>query len=78
MSDETPRSFENALTDLEDHVRRLDTGELSLEDSLQVFESGVKLVHECQELLDGAEQRITELTEDDSSTKQASNADSGE
>jgi exodeoxyribonuclease VII small subunit len=62
MADEAPRTFEQALNELEDHVRRLDSGELPLDDSLQVFESGVKLVRECQELLDGAEQRITELT----------------
>ncbi len=62
MADDAPRTFENALSELEDHVRRLDSGELPLDDSLQVFEAGVKLVRECQELLDGADQRITELT----------------
>jgi exodeoxyribonuclease VII small subunit len=51
------------LTDLEDHVRKLDGGDLALEDSLVTFESGVRLVRECSELLDDAEQRITELTD---------------
>ncbi len=64
MADEAPRTFEQALSELENHVRKLDSGELPLDDSLQVFESGVKLVRECQELLDGAEQRITELSAD--------------
>jgi exodeoxyribonuclease VII small subunit len=63
MADTENRTFEAALQELEDHVRRLDSGELPLEESLQTFESGVKLVRECSELLDGAEQRITELTE---------------
>jgi exodeoxyribonuclease VII small subunit len=72
MPNEAPRTFEDALSELEDHVRRLDSGELLLDDSLQVFESGVKLVRECQDLLDGAEQRITELTSEPSDVSQGS------
>ena len=72
MSDDAPRTFEQALSELEDHVRRLDSGELPLDDSLEVFESGVKLVRECQELLDGAEQRITELTAEGTNSSDAS------
>jgi exodeoxyribonuclease VII small subunit len=63
MSKDEKRSFEKALTDLEEHVRRLDGGELELEASLSTFESGVKLIRECSTLLDNAEQRITELTD---------------
>lgn len=63
MSDEDKRSFEEALAELESHVRRLDSGELPLEDSLATFEAGVKLIRECSELLDDAEQRITELSD---------------
>lgn len=61
---ETPRSFEQALSALEHRVRRLDSGELALEESLQMFEEGVSLVRECQELLDAAERRVIELTAD--------------
>ena len=57
-----PRSFENALTELEVCVRSLDSGELPLEESLRMFESGISLVRECQELLDAAERRVVELT----------------
>jgi len=63
MENEEKRSFEDALGELENHVRKLDGGELALEDSLATFESGVRLVRECSELLDDAEQRVTELTE---------------
>ena len=62
MSDQEKRTFEKALTELEEHVRKLDSGDLELEASLTTFESGVKLIRECSELLDDAEQRITELT----------------
>ena len=63
MENEEKRSFEDALDELENHVRKLDGGDLAPEDSLATFESGVRLVRECSELLDDAEQRVTELTE---------------
>ena len=58
----TKRSFEQALEELENHVRQLDSGDLPLEKALSVFESGIKLQAECAELLDATEQRITELS----------------
>lgn len=63
MDEQKKRTFEDALLELEDQVRKLDGGELSLEDSLATFEAGVGLVRECSELLDEAEQRVTELTD---------------
>ena len=62
MENDEKRSFEVALSELEEHVRKLDGGDLELEESLSTFETGVKLIRECSELLDDAEQRITELT----------------
>ena len=66
---EQNRSFENALTELEGCVRRLDSGELPLEESLRMFEAGIGLVRECQELLDAAERRVVELTRTPGSTE---------
>ena len=63
MAETETRTFEVALTELEDRVRRLDGGDLPLEEALRLFEDGVKLSRECQELLDHAERRILELTE---------------
>ena len=59
---EKSRSFEQALEELESHVRKLDGGELPLEEALRVFEAGIKLQQECTELLDATEQRIVELS----------------
>ena len=56
------RTFEQALSELEHCVRQLDAGELPLEDALQVFDDGVRLQRECQELLDASEQRIVDLS----------------
>ena len=53
-----PVNFEQSLKDLEELVERMEEGELSLEDSLKSFESGMSLSRRCQEALDQAEQRI--------------------
>jgi len=56
------RPFEEALEALEERVRRLESGELSLDDALKLFEEGVELTRECHEKLDAADQKITELS----------------
>ena len=55
------RSFEVALAELEATVRRLDSGDLPLEEALSLYEKGVALQQECQTLLDNTERRIVEL-----------------
>lgn len=62
-SDAPARDFEQVFTELEEHVRRLEQGDLPLEEALALYEAGVRLQRECQELLDSAEQRILELTD---------------
>lgn len=61
QSAETPVPFEKALEQLQLSVKRLESGELSLEDALKCFEEGVKLTRICQEQLKAAEQRIEVL-----------------
>ncbi len=56
-------SFEAALEKLQFTVKRLESGELSLEESLKGFEEGVRLTRYCQEHLSSAEQRIEILTQ---------------
>ncbi len=56
-------TFEEAMTSLEDAVRRLEGGSLTLEESLKEFEEAVKLVKFCNEKLETAEQRVRILTE---------------
>lgn len=62
------RSFEASLTELEGIVNKLETGDLPLESSLELFEAGIKLSRECRERLSKAERRIEILmTEADGS-----------
>jgi exodeoxyribonuclease VII small subunit len=49
---------------LDDLVRRLEEGNLSLEESIKSFEEGVALVKRCTAVLEEAEQRIQKLTRD--------------
>ncbi|MEA5444512.1 exodeoxyribonuclease VII small subunit [Gammaproteobacteria bacterium AB-CW1] len=53
--------FEQSLAELEGIVERLEGGELSLEESLKAFESGVGLTRQCQKALEEAEQKVSKL-----------------
>lgn len=54
-------SFEQSLEGLTSMVEKLESGKLSLEDSVAAFEEGVKLSRQCESLLDDAEQRLNVL-----------------
>lgn len=58
------QSFEVSLAALEKIVRELETGDLPLEESLKLFEDGVRLSRECQERLNQAERRVETLLRD--------------
>ena len=54
-------SFEEALRALEDVVRRLETGEVPLEESIDLYERGEQLRKHCQARLDAAQARIEKI-----------------
>ncbi|HEY0405514.1 MAG TPA: exodeoxyribonuclease VII small subunit [Pyrinomonadaceae bacterium] len=58
------KNFEASLAALETVVRELERGDLPLEESLKLFERGVKLSRECQERLNQAERRVEVLLRD--------------
>ena len=53
--------FEEALTKLEEIVKKMESGDLTLEESLKSFEEGVRLSRFCAKKLDEAERRIEVL-----------------
>ena len=63
MSDDAPR-FEAALKQLEEIVQRLEKGELPLEESLKLYEEGIRLSRLCHQKLEEAEGRIEMLMKD--------------
>ncbi|MAD47619.1 MAG: exodeoxyribonuclease VII small subunit [Oceanospirillaceae bacterium] len=78
MTDSKPAfDFEQALKELEQLVVRMESGELTLEDSLQAFEQGIGLTRQCQQALSSAEQRVQVLLEQNGSSV-AQPFDSGE
>ena len=58
----TPKSFEESLSELEALVESMESGELSLEESLSAFEHGIALTRSCQQALEAAEQKVEILT----------------
>ena len=58
------QTFETALEQLEQIVERLESGELSLEDSLAAFEAGVGLVNRCNQKLNEVQKKIEILVRD--------------
>jgi len=62
MPETTPElGFEQALEKLQLTVKRLESGELSLDDALKGFEEGVRLTRVCQKQLSDAEARVEQL-----------------
>jgi exodeoxyribonuclease VII small subunit len=63
MSDQKA-GFESSLEELERRVRTLESGEVSLDEALQLFEEGVALARACHEYLQEAETRVAALTDE--------------
>ncbi len=57
-------SFENAIKDLDDIVEQLENKELSLDDSLKLFEKGISLYRFCSNKLNQAEEKIQMIVEE--------------
>ncbi len=56
-------SFEKALLGLEDIVKKLESGNLPLDESLDLYEEAIALVKICNERLENAEARVRMLTD---------------
>jgi exodeoxyribonuclease VII small subunit len=57
------RNFEDCLLELEDIVEKLENGQISLQESMEMFERGIKLAGICNNILQESEQRIEQLIE---------------
>ncbi len=68
---ETEPTYESSLTELEAIVHRLETGDLPLEESLDLFERGVRLYRVCHDKLAAAERRVEVLLADKDGTRTA-------
>ena len=66
MAQPETQGFDQVLTQLRGVVEKLEGGNLSLEQSLQAFEEGVRLARQGSQILDAAEQRVEVLLRDES------------
>jgi len=71
-SQEKKPGFEDSLSELEELVGKLESGDLSLDQSLECFKRGVELTRQCQSVLDQAQQTVEALTQQDSATEKSS------
>ncbi|MBC8226306.1 MAG: exodeoxyribonuclease VII small subunit [Gammaproteobacteria bacterium] len=62
----TPENFEQSLIQLETIVKKLETGNLTLEESMSEFEQGVNLTKTCDLMLKEAQLKVQQLTKDGS------------
>jgi exodeoxyribonuclease VII small subunit len=58
------KNFESSIKRLEEIVNDLEKGDLPLDDSLKVFEEGMKLIKFCSEKLEEVEQKVTMLVKE--------------
>ncbi len=72
------KKFEEAMQRLETIVKELDSGELSLEDSIRAFEEGMKLVKFCSDKLEEAEQKVSILIRESGGKHSLAPFDEGE
>lgn len=62
-------NFEDKLAELETIVENLEKGQLSLDESLELFEHGITLSRECNAMLKNARQKVEKLIEEDNNLK---------
>jgi exodeoxyribonuclease VII small subunit len=65
MDDVEKLTFEETFKDLEDTVHRLEEGGLTLDESIALFEQGMKLAEHCGQKLDDAELKVSQLVPSD-------------
>ena len=71
MAKNKSENFETSLRKLEEMVKKLEEGDLSLENSLEVFEEGMKLVKQCETRLGEAQKKVEILMKDREGKKTA-------
>lgn len=63
-------SFEAAFRALQEVIERLEESELPLEEAVKLYEEGVRLSKSCQQLLDRAQLRVTQLNDEENADSQ--------
>lgn len=75
QSSDTEPSFEQAIHRLEDLIEQIESGDIGLEQAIAQYEQGQALIKRCRGILDKAERRIAELTQDENGEPTIAEAD---
>lgn len=59
------KNFEDSMKELEEIAKKLSDGEVSLDESINLFENGMKLSKNCQRILEDAEKKVNVLLNKD-------------
>ncbi len=62
--------FEKSISELENIVAQLESGDITLDESIKLFERGTKLTKDCRKTLETAKQKIITLTEAEEENEQ--------
>ncbi|MDD6203244.1 MAG: exodeoxyribonuclease VII small subunit [Lachnospiraceae bacterium] len=58
------KTLNEMMKELDEHVRKLEADDISLEDSFQIYEEGMKLIKQCNAKIDRVEKKVLELNGD--------------
>ncbi|MFR8975439.1 MAG: exodeoxyribonuclease VII small subunit [Eubacteriales bacterium] len=72
------KTFEESITELEQIVTLLESGDAPLDEAVALFEKGMKLSAKCHDQLDKAEQKVKLLTENEEGAVKTTDFNSGE
>ncbi len=64
------KGFEESIKELENIVNQLESGDVTLDESIKLFENGMKLSKSCQKILDTAEKKVSVLLVDENGEMQ--------
>ena len=70
-------SFEDSLAKLEEIVEKMESGDLKLEDSLKLFEEGMKLTKDCNQRLGDIEKKVKQLLKTASAKEEGARGSKG-
>lgn len=72
------KTFEQSIKELEEIASKLEAGDVTLDESLELFEQGIKLSKSCQKMLDTAEKKVSVLMANEDGEMEKQNFDGDE
>ncbi|MCE5038134.1 exodeoxyribonuclease VII small subunit [Staphylococcus auricularis] len=78
MTNKENQSFEEMMSELENIVQKLDNETVSLEESLELYQRGMKLSASCEDTLKNAEKKVNEMVKNEDEEEEVSNDESAD